>query len=72
MDLQTLIVIYKTLSTCKVMKLSDVLGKVVQNKKNGQQITTIRKNKLKKAGLSTKDLMDMEMDCDFKKILYRK
>ena len=51
------------------MRLGDVLSKVVKNKKNGQLNTSIRKSKLKKMGMSEKDLLDMKIDSKLKKLL---
>jgi len=51
------------------MKLKDVLSKIVQNKSNGQLNTCIRKNKLKKAGLSKEELLNMKIDPKLKLLL---
>lgn len=51
------------------MKLKDILSVVVKNKSNGQLNTCIKKNKLKKAGISTEDLLNFEIDTKLKRIL---
>ena len=51
------------------MKLKDVLSKVVENKKNGQLNTCIRKTKLKEAGISEEDLFNMNIDSKLLKLL---
>ncbi len=43
------------------MKLKDFLSKIVENKKNGQLNTSFKKNKLKKVGISTDDLLEMKV-----------
>ena len=43
------------------MKLKEFLGKVIENKKNGQLNTCFRKGKLKESGISEKDLLDLEI-----------
>jgi len=52
------------------MKLKDVLSKVVENKKNGQLNTSIKKNELKKIGITDKDLFNMKIDSQLKEILF--
>jgi len=52
------------------MKLKDLLSKVVENKKNGQLNTCIKKNQLKKLGVSKDELFDMNVDFKLKKILF--
>ena len=44
------------------MKLSDVLSKIVKNKKSGQSNTSIKQRQLKKLGISEKQLLDMKID----------
>jgi len=44
------------------MKLCDLLSKVVENRKNGQLNTSIRKNSLKNAGISKEQLFNMKID----------
>jgi len=62
--------IYKT-STCILsMKLKDILSKVVENKKNGQFNTCIKKNQLKKVGISKEDLFNMDIEPKLKKLLF--
>ena len=61
--------IYKPINTCISMKLRDVLSKVVENKKNGQLNTCIRKTKLKEAGISEEDLFNMKIDSKLAKLL---
>ena len=51
------------------MKLKDVLSKVVENKKNGQLNTCLKKNQLKKAGISKEELLNMNLDIKLKKLL---
>ena len=51
------------------MKLKDVLGKVVENKKNKQLNVNIKKSSLKKIGLSHKDLFDLNLDMNLKKLM---
>ena len=52
------------------MKLKDFLGKVVENKRNKQQVTTFRQKILKKENITHKELLDMEVDFKLKKLLY--
>lgn len=52
------------------MKLKDVLSKIVENKKNGQLNTCIRKNELKKIGITDKDLFNMDIDPKLKRVLF--
>lgn len=54
------------------MKLKDVLTKVVENKKNGQLSTCIKKNKLKKVGMSKEDLLNINIDKELKAHLFSK
>jgi hypothetical protein len=54
------------------MKLKDILGNVVENKTNGQWTTSIKKNQLKKAGISRDDLLNMQVDSKLKKCLFKK
>ena len=51
------------------MKLKDLLGKVVENKKNGQLNTNLKKNILKKAGISKDDLLNMKIDTKMRRLL---
>ena len=51
------------------MKLKDILSKVVENKRNGQLNTCIKKNQLKKAGISKEDLFNLQIDSKFKRLL---
>lgn len=51
------------------MKLKDLLGKVVENKKNGQFSTSLKKTKLKKVGISKEELFNMKVDVKLKKLL---
>ncbi len=48
------------------MKLKDFLSNVTENKRNGQWTTSIRKNKLKKAGITKKELMDIDVNINKK------
>lgn len=43
------------------MKLKEFLGKVIENKKNGQLNTCFRKSKLKESGISENDLLNLEI-----------
>ncbi len=52
------------------MKLKDVLSKIVENKKNGQLNTGIRKNQLKRIGISQEDLFNMNIEPKLKKLLF--
>lgn len=62
--------IYK-ITTCNfIMKLKDFMSNVVENKKNGQLNTCLKKSQLKKAGISKEDLMNMKVDVKLKKLLY--
>jgi len=54
------------------MKLRDVLSKVSTNKSNGQLTTCLKKNSLKKAGISEKELLNMKLDIKLKKLLFEK
>jgi len=51
------------------MKLRDLLNKVVENKKNGQLNTSIKKNKLKQIGITEEDLFDLKIDSKLKGLL---
>ena len=51
------------------MKLKDLLGKVVENKKNGQLNTSLKKNKLRRVGISKEELFNMEIDPKLKLVL---
>jgi len=51
------------------MKLKDLLSKVVENKKNGQLNTSIRKNKLKQVGITEEDLFNLKIDSKLKGLL---
>jgi len=51
------------------MKLKDFLSKVVENKKNGQLTTSIRKNQLKSKGISKDELFNMDIDFKLKRLL---
>jgi len=44
------------------MKLKDFLAKVVENRSNGQLNTSIKKNSLRKLGISKEELFDMSID----------
>ncbi len=48
------------------MQLKDLLSKVVENKSNGQLTTSIKKNSLKKVGISKAALSDMNIDTKLK------
>jgi len=52
------------------MKLRDVLSKISENKKNGQLTTCVRKNSLKKAGITESELFDMNIDTKLKRLLF--
>lgn len=51
------------------MKLKDVLSKIVENKRNGQLNTSIKKNGLKQIGISEKDLFNLKIDSKLKMLL---
>ena len=51
------------------MKLKDLLSKVVENKRNGQLNTCLKKNELKKAGISKEELFNFNIDTKLKKVL---
>ncbi|MFP4457162.1 MAG: hypothetical protein ACLFPS_05825 [Clostridia bacterium] len=51
------------------MKLKDILTKVSENKSNGQLVTCFRKNKMKKAGITKEDLLDMKINKQLKVLL---
>ncbi len=51
------------------MQLKDLLSKVVENKKNGQLNTSIKKNSLKRVGMSEDDLFNMKIDVKLKTAL---
>jgi hypothetical protein len=52
------------------MKLKDLLSKTVENKKNGQLNVSLKKNQLKKVGISKDELFNMNVDFKLKKILF--
>ncbi len=52
------------------MKLKDFLGKVIENKRNKQQVTTFKKGELKKFGKTPEDLLDMKIDFKLKELLF--
>ena len=52
------------------MKLKELMGKVIENKKNGQLNTSIKKTKLKEAGISKEDLLEMNVDRKLKRLLF--
>ena len=51
------------------MKLKDLLGKPVKNKKNKQEVTTFKKRELKGIGITSDDLLNMRIDFKLKKLL---
>jgi len=51
------------------MKLKDVLSRIAKNKNNGQLTTCLKKNKLREAGLSSEELLNMRIDPKLKKLL---
>jgi len=51
------------------MKLKDFLSKISENKSNGQLTTCLKKNSMKKAGISEDQLLNMKIDIKLKKIL---
>lgn len=51
------------------MKLKDLLSTVVENKRNGQLTTSLKKNSLKKVGISKEELFNMDIDTKFKRML---
>ena len=52
------------------MKLKDFLSKAVENKKNGQLNLAIKKNQLKKAGISKEELLNCNIEFKLKKVLF--
>jgi hypothetical protein len=50
------------------MQLKDILSKVVKNRNNGQLNTCIKKNNLKKTGMSEEDLFNMKIDTKLNKL----
>jgi len=52
------------------MKLKELLSRVSQNKRNGQLTTCIRKNKLKKMGITEKELLEMKLEPKLKRLLF--
>jgi hypothetical protein len=52
------------------MKLKDFLSKAVENKKNGQLNVALKKNQLKKAGISKEELFNFNIDFKLKKVLF--
>ena len=52
------------------MKLKDLLSRVVENKVNGQFNTSIKKNQLKKVGISKDELLNMNIDFKLKRVLF--
>jgi len=51
------------------MKLKDFLSKVSKNKRNGQLVTCIRKNKLRKAGITKEELLNVNISPKLKELL---
>lgn len=51
------------------MKLKDLLGTVVENKRNGQLTTSFKKCNLKRAGISKDDLLNMNIDFKLRELL---
>ena len=51
------------------MQLKDFLSKVSENRSNGQFTTCIKKNELKKAGMSKEEFFNMNVDIKLKKML---
>jgi len=52
------------------MKLKDVLGKVIENKKNKQLNVNIKKNNLRKIGISHSELLDMKIEPRLKRLVF--
>lgn len=52
------------------MKLKDFLGKVVENKRNKQKVTTFKQKTLKKENITPDDLLNMKIDFKLKKLLF--
>jgi len=52
------------------MKLKDFLGKVVENKRNKQKVTTFKQKMLKKENITAEDLLNMKLDFKLKRILF--
>ena len=51
------------------MKLKDILSKIAENKRNGQLTTCLKKNKIKQAGITKEDLLNMKIDTKLKSLL---
>lgn len=51
------------------MKLKDILSKISENKRNGQFVTCLKKNKMKQAGITKEDLLNMKIEPKLKKLL---
>ena len=51
------------------LRLKDILSKVVQNRKNGQLTTCLKKNSMKQAGITKEELLNMKIDTKLKKLL---
>jgi len=64
-----LIEIYKTFFTCILMQLKDFLSKVSENRSNGQLVTCLKKNELKKSGMTQDELFNLNIDFKLKKLL---
>jgi outer membrane usher protein FimD/PapC len=52
------------------MRVKDILSKIAENKANGQMVTCLRKGKLKEAGISQDDFMNMKIDSKLKTLLF--
>lgn len=52
------------------MKLKELLGKIVENKKNGQMNVCLRKGKLKEVGISKEELLNMKVDKKLNRLLF--
>ena len=53
------------------MKLKDVLGRINENKKNGQLNTCLRKKKIRELGIDESDLLNFKIDTKLKKLLIK-
>jgi len=51
------------------MQLKDVLSKIVKNSRNGQLNTSIKKNSLKRVGMTEDDLFNMNIDTKLDRLL---
>jgi len=53
------------------MKLKELLTNVVENKSNGQLTTSLKKNQLKKIGMSTEEFLNIKINTKLKGVLLK-